>query len=68
MTAMDMIWHSLIRLKIWKDEHGQDLVEYAMIGGFIAVVSGMFLPNVSQDMRTVFSKVASTMTRAASTS
>jgi Flp pilus assembly pilin Flp len=39
-----------------------------MIAGFIAVVSGMFMPSISQDISTVYSKVASTMTTAAATS
>jgi len=58
----------MFSLRIWSDQHGQDLIEYAMIAGFIAVVSGMFMPSVSQDISTVFSKVASTMSKAASTS
>jgi Flp pilus assembly pilin Flp len=59
---MQKMWRSLGRLRIWSDEHGQDLIEYAMIGGFIAVVSGMFMPNVSKDISMVFSKIASTVT------
>ena len=65
---MRKMWHSLIRLRIWSDQHGQDLIEYAMIAGFIAVVSGMFMPNVSEDVSMVFSKIASAMTSSAATS
>ena len=61
-------WQWMVSLRIWRDQHGQDLIEYAMIAGFIAVVSGMFMPSVSQDISTVFSKVASAMSKAASTS
>ena len=46
-------------LQIWKNEHGQDLIEYAMIAGFLAVVSGMFMPGVARDLSTVYSKVSS---------
>jgi Flp pilus assembly pilin Flp len=62
------MYNSLIRLRIWSDQHGQDLIEYAMIAGFIAVVSGMFMPNISKDVSMVFSKIASTMTSSAATS
>jgi Flp pilus assembly pilin Flp len=62
------MYSSLISLRIWSDQHGQDLIEYAMIAGFIAVVSGMFMPNVSQDVSMVYSKIASTMTSSAATS
>ena len=49
----------LIFLEIWKNKHGQDLIEYAMIAGFIAVVSGMFMPNAARDISTVYSKISS---------
>ena len=39
-----------------------------LFAGFIAVVSGMFMPNISQDVSMVFSKIASTMTSSAATS
>jgi len=69
---MRKMWHSLTRVRIWlrtwDDQLGQDLIEYAMIAGFIAVVSGMFMPNISNDVSMVFSKIASTMTGSAATS
>jgi Flp pilus assembly pilin Flp len=65
---MRKMLHSLVRLRIWSDQLGQDLIEYAMIGGFIAVVSGMFMPNVSKDVSMIFSKIASTMTGSVATS
>jgi pilus assembly protein Flp/PilA len=69
---MRKMWHSRMRLRIWlqiwNDGHGQDLIEYAMIAGFIAVVSGMFMPNVSEDVSMVYSKIASTMTSSAASS
>jgi Flp pilus assembly pilin Flp len=62
------MWRLLVGFRLWKDQRGQDLIEYAMIGGFIAVVSGMFMPNVSNDLSMLFSRVASTMTNATATS
>ena len=55
---MQKLWHSIVSLRIWSDHHGQDLIDYAMIAGFIAVVSGMFLPNVSQDVSRVYSELS----------
>ena len=43
------------------DQRGQDLIDYAMIAGFIAVVTGMFMPTVSKDISTVFSLIAGTI-------
>jgi pilus assembly protein Flp/PilA len=59
---MQKMWYSLIRLRISNDQHGQDLIDYAMIAGFIAVVSGMLLPDVSKDFSMVLSKIARTIT------
>jgi len=50
---------SLFFLEIWKNEHGHDLIEYAMIAAFIALVSGMFMPTFAQDVSTVYSRISS---------
>ena len=47
----------LTGLRIWTDQLGQDPIEYAMIAGFLAVVSGMFMPDVSRDVSFVVSKI-----------
>jgi Flp pilus assembly pilin Flp len=65
---MQATWRFMVSFRIWKDQLGQDLIEYAMIAGFLAVVSGMFMPNISQDISMIFSKIASTTTGAAATS
>jgi Flp pilus assembly pilin Flp len=50
-----------ILLSIWKDQRGQDLIEYALMAGFVAVAAGAIMPGVSQDISQIFSKVASVM-------
>jgi pilus assembly protein Flp/PilA len=40
----------LLRLKIWKDQQGQDLIEYALMAGFVAVAAGAVMPNVSHQI------------------
>jgi Flp pilus assembly pilin Flp len=50
-------------LKLWADEHGQDLIEYALMAGFVAVAAGALMPGVATSISTIFSKVASTMSR-----
>jgi pilus assembly protein Flp/PilA len=49
-----------------EDEHGQDMVEYALLAGFIAVAPGATLPPISESISTIFSKMAS-LTSVAST-
>ena len=53
-----------IVLNIWKDDSGQDLIEYALMAGFVAVAAGAIMPGVSSNISSIFSKVASVMTAA----
>ena len=59
------VMRNLIALRIWRDTRGQDLIEYALMAGFVAVAAGALMPGVSTSISTVFSKVASVMTAAA---
>ena len=53
------------KLASWKEKHGQDLIEYALMAGFVAVSAGVFIPNVSGSISKVFTKVSSLMSAAA---
>ena len=55
----------LLQLQIWKETHGQDLIEYALMAGFVAVSAGAIMPGVATSISTIFSKVSSSMSRAA---
>ena len=61
---INIIW----KLRIWRDTHAQDLIEYALMAGFVAVAAGAIMPGVSLSISKIFSKVSSSMTAAASTS
>lgn len=55
-----------IRLRSLTDEKdGQDLVEYALLAGFVAVVAGALLPAISTSISTIFSRMGSVLTAAA---
>ena len=58
----------ICRFQIWKDERGQDLIEYALMAGFVAIAAGAIMPGVSSSISKIFSKVSSVMTAAASQS
>ena len=49
-----------------KDTKGQDLIEYALMAGFVAVAAGAIMPGVASSINIVFSKVNSVMILAAS--
>jgi len=53
------------RFGLWHDTLGQDLIEYALMAGFVAVSAGAIMPGVATSISTIFSKVASVMSRAA---
>jgi pilus assembly protein Flp/PilA len=56
---------ALLRLQaVVRDTRGQDLVEYALLAGFIAVAAGAILPNISGSISTIFSKMASVLVNA----
>jgi pilus assembly protein Flp/PilA len=54
----------LWKIQIWKDSHGQDLIEYALMAGFVAVSAGAIMPGVANSISTVFSKISSVLTAA----
>jgi pilus assembly protein Flp/PilA len=60
----NLVW----KLRILTDTRGQDLIEYALMAGFVAVAAGAIMPGVATSISTIFSKIASTMTAAAATS
>ena len=53
--------HFLLKLKIWHDTKGQDLIEYALMAGFVAVAAGAVMPGVASSVSTIFSKVGSVL-------
>jgi pilus assembly protein Flp/PilA len=56
--------YSLI-LTLRRDTKGQDLIEYALMAGFVAVAAGAVMPNISSQISTIFSKVGSILVAAA---
>jgi Flp pilus assembly pilin Flp len=55
-------------LRIWVDTRGQDLIEYALMAGFVAVAAGAVMPGVATSIGEIFKKVSNLMTSAASQS
>ncbi len=54
----------ILKLKALRDTRGQDLIEYALMAGFVAVAAGAIMPGVADSISTIFSKVASVMAQA----
>jgi Flp pilus assembly pilin Flp len=58
---MTKIIETSLKLKIWKDNHGQDLMEYALMAGFLAAASGFTLPQIATSIQNVLSTVVTMM-------
>jgi pilus assembly protein Flp/PilA len=59
-----------LKLSIWihglaRNVEGQDLIEYALMAGFVAVAAAALMPDINSSLSTVFSKISSVMTVAA---
>lgn len=48
--------------KLSDQQYQPDLVEYALLAGFIAVAAGVLLPAIADDVRVIFSKIGSVFT------
>ena len=47
--------------EFWRDTRGQDLIEYALMAGFVAVAAGAVMPTMSTSISTIFSKIGSVL-------
>jgi pilus assembly protein Flp/PilA len=56
---MKKLGHGLFRLRIWRDTRGQDLIEYAMIAGFIAIAAAAAFPQITNSISNIFSAIGS---------
>jgi pilus assembly protein Flp/PilA len=60
---MKILW----KLKlIMNDRRGQDLIEYALMAGFVAVAAAGIMPGVASKITTIFGKVSSALSAAGS--
>ena len=55
-----VLWETVLQ-KLWFDKRGQDMVEYALMAGFITVAVAAAFPPVGEEISTIFSKLGSSM-------
>jgi pilus assembly protein Flp/PilA len=56
---MKRMLQMVVRAQIWRDTQGQDLVEYALAAGLVAVAAVACMPGLSGAVNQVFSKIGS---------
>ena len=54
------------KLRLMKDTRGQDLIEYALMAGFVAVAAGAIMPGVAGEIQVIFTAVSSALAAAGS--
>jgi len=59
---MNNLYARILNFKIWKDCKGQDLVEYALAAGMVAVAAVAAMPALSTTVNNVFTKIGSIIT------
>ncbi len=58
----------LFLIRAWRDRRGQDLIEYALMAGFVAVAAGAIMPGVASSISVIFSQISSVMSAASTQS
>jgi Flp pilus assembly pilin Flp len=48
---------------LWRDEGGQELIEYALLLAFFAVAAGVVVPPLGPAVSTIFTKAMSVLGR-----
>jgi len=54
-----------LKFQILKNTKGQDLIEYALMAGFVAVAAGAIVPGVATSMQNIFNKINSILASSA---
>jgi len=54
------------QLRIARDCRGQDLIEYALMVGFIALAAGAVTPGITTTMRNIFERISGVLANSAS--
>lgn len=61
---MHEIYQQMLTRFLWHNDEGQDLVEYALLAGLVAVAAVLFLPGMSASMDGIYSRIASKLVEA----
>jgi pilus assembly protein Flp/PilA len=54
---MNWLTNRILKLQVWSDTHGQDLVEYALAAGMVAVAAVACMPSLSTTVNNVFTRI-----------
>ena len=46
---------------LWRDRRGQDLIEYAMMGGFLAIAAAASVPQLGEPIANLFARIGTVL-------
>jgi Flp pilus assembly pilin Flp len=66
MPPVRRIADTLLKLRVWTDTvrtntTAQDLIEYALMAGFVSVTTGALMPGAAANISRIFSSVTSVL-------
>ena len=61
---MKNLFANIYALRIWKETKGQDMIEYALMAGFLAVAAAVFMPTFTASIAGVFTRIGVTLAAA----
>lgn len=56
---------SLLWRRLLADQDAQDLIEYALLAGFLAVIAGSALPDINEGLEIIYASVKELLVEAA---
>ena len=66
MNMNEMLLKAYVKARILREDHGQDLVEYALVAALIAFAAVIGMNNVASQINVAFSTIGSKLTSALS--
>jgi len=51
-----------VKARLWREDNGQDLIEYALVAGLIALAATAGMQSVAADINSAFSNIGTQIT------
>jgi pilus assembly protein Flp/PilA len=54
---MKRLSNFVLKLRVWQDTSGQDLIEYALMAGMVALAAAAVVPTLASSINAIFTSV-----------
>ena len=54
---MKRLSNFVLKLRVWQDTSGQDLIEYALMAGMVALAAAAVVPTLATSINAIFTSV-----------